>query len=85
LTGDETIANSKGCGSCHQTGYNGRVAIMEILSLDDRLRQYLLKNGNLEGCDRVVDDANLKPYEIKDSIINLQTSVEEITSQLNVT
>ena len=57
---------------------------MEILSLDDRLRQYLLKNGNLEGCDKVVDDVNLKPYEIKDSITSLQTSAEEITRQLNV-
>ena len=84
LTEDEIIANSQGCSTCHQTGYNGRVAIMEILSLDDRLRQYLLKNGNLEGCDKVVDDVNLKPYEIKDSITSLKTSAEEITSQLNV-
>ena len=58
---------------------------MEILSLDDRLRQYLLKNGNLEGCDKVVDHVNLKPYEIKDSIISLKTGGEEIASQLNVT
>ena len=85
LTEGEIIANSQGCSRCHQTGYNGRVAIMEILSLDDRLRQYLLKNGNLEGCDKVVDHVNLKPYEIKDSIISLKTSGEEITSQLNVT
>ena len=84
LTQDEIIASSQGCSTCHQTGYNGRVAIMEILSLDDRLRQYLLKNGNLEGCDKVVDDVNLKPYEIKDSITSLQTSAEEITRQLNV-
>ena len=84
LTEGEIIANSQGCSRCHQTGYNGRVAIMEILSLDDRLRQYLLKNGNLEGCDKVVDHVNLKPYEIKDSIISLKTSAEEITSQLNV-
>ena len=84
LTQDEIIASSQGCSTCHQTGYNGRVAIMEILSLDDRLRQYLLKNGNLEGCDKVVDDVNLKPYEIKDSISSLQTSAEEITSQLNI-
>ena len=56
LTEDSFIGEPGGCSACHQTGYNGRIAIMEILRLDEKLRQYLLKNGNLEEFDGAVDD-----------------------------
>lgn len=38
------IAQPKGCGSCHYTGYQGRVAIGEFFMLDDTVRP-LLKNS----------------------------------------
>ena len=83
LTEDSFIGEPGGCSACHQTGYNGRIAIMEILRLDEKLRQYLLKNGNLEEFDGAVDEPNFKPYEIRDCIKMLQTSIDEITGQLN--
>ena len=83
LTEDSFIGEPEGCSACHQTGYNGRIAIMEILRLDEKLRQYLLKNGNLEEFDGAVDEPNFKPYEIRDCIKMLQTSIDEITGQLN--
>ena len=83
LTEDSFIGEPEGCSACHQTGYNGRIAIMEILRLDEKLRQYLLKNGNLEEFDGAVDDPNFKPYEIRDCIKMLKTSIDEITGQLN--
>ncbi len=83
LTEDSFIGEPVGCSACHQTGYNGRLAIMEILRLDEKLRQYLLKNGNLEEFDGAVDEPNFKPYEIRDCIKMLQTSIDEITGQLN--
>ena len=83
LTEDSFIGEPGGCSACHQTGYNGRIAIMEILRLDEKLRQYLLKNGNLEEFDGAVDEPNFKPYETRDCIKMLQTSIDEITGQLN--
>ena len=83
LTEDSFMGEPGGCGACHQTGYNGRIAIMEILRLDEKLRQYLLKNGNLEEFDGAVDEPNFKPYETRDCIKMLQTSIDEITGQLN--
>ena len=83
LTEDSFIGEPGGCSACHQTGYNGRIAIMEILRLDEKLRQYLLKNGILEEFDGAVDEPNFKPYEIRDCIKMLQTSIDEITGQLN--
>ena len=33
----------KGCASCRQTGYMGRIGICEVLNIDDEIRDMLLK------------------------------------------
>ncbi len=40
---DHTIYRAKGCPSCFNTGYKGRVAIMEIMKLDEHLKSVILK------------------------------------------
>lgn len=35
-----------GCESCNHTGYRGRSAIVEVLNVDDRIRQAILKNAD---------------------------------------
>lgn len=36
------IAFGKGCPSCNQTGYRGRIAIHEILPIDDTIKAYMM-------------------------------------------
>ena len=38
--------NSKGCPACRHTGYQGRTAIFEMFSLNDEIRQLVLKRAN---------------------------------------
>ena len=40
------VAQSKGCMSCHYTGYHGRVAIGEFLMIDDSVRTILKNSEN---------------------------------------
>lgn len=40
------IAHSSGCGSCHYTGYRGRIAIGEFFMLDDSVRPILKNSEN---------------------------------------
>lgn len=76
----ETLRRGKGCPQCKNTGYKGRVAIHEVLSINDQIRsmmmnhkpmneikQYLLKNGMLF----LLDDGLLKAK-------NGFTTVEEV-------
>jgi len=35
---------AKGCSYCNQTGYRGRVAILEIISLDDAIREMIIED-----------------------------------------
>ncbi|MBF0511140.1 MAG: type II/IV secretion system protein [Candidatus Omnitrophica bacterium] len=40
---DGTFFEAKGCEHCQQTGYVGRRAVMEVLRVDDDIRQMILK------------------------------------------
>jgi general secretion pathway protein E len=45
---DATVyrAKEKGCPACFHTGYLGRSAIYELLSVDDEVRQHIMKNAD---------------------------------------
>ncbi|HBA70947.1 MAG: pilus assembly protein PilB [Geobacteraceae bacterium GWC2_55_20] len=38
----KTLYESKGCDECHGTGYRGRVAIVELLELNDQIRDLII-------------------------------------------
>jgi type IV pilus assembly protein PilB len=40
------FAYGKGCASCNFTGYRGRMAVTEILDIDDRLREMILQGAS---------------------------------------
>lgn len=44
--GAPTIYRAKGCEACFQTGYLGRTAIYELLTIDDEVRQLIMKNAD---------------------------------------
>ena len=39
-----TVRRGTGCGTCHKSGYHGRVAIHEILVIDEALRRLIAQN-----------------------------------------
>lgn len=43
----------KGCGSCRQTGYSGRLGLYELLVLDDHLRDLVAGNPNVTEFRRI--------------------------------
>lgn len=74
----EHYFDPKGCDQCHFTGYSGRKAIYEVISLDKDLRE-TIKDGVLDA------DAQLKERNIKsmaenafDLLANGFTTVQEI-------
>ncbi len=46
IKNDTTFYEGKGCERCRGTGYKGRVGVMEVLQIDDHIRDMLLKKGN---------------------------------------
>jgi type II secretory ATPase GspE/PulE/Tfp pilus assembly ATPase PilB-like protein/DNA-binding response OmpR family regulator len=62
----------KGCDSCHNSGYRGRVALHEVLAPDDHVRNLIASGASLHELGKVVkqlglatliEDARLKVHE----------------------
>lgn len=55
---DEDIVfyKGKGCSICNNTGYKGRIAVQEILKIDDNIREMILKRAS---------STEIKEYAIK--------------------
>jgi len=58
----ERIKRGKGCGNCNMTGYKGRLAIHEMLVIDETIRKLIMNN-------RPVSD--IREYAIKQGTIFL--------------
>ncbi|MBU6210489.1 MAG: Flp pilus assembly complex ATPase component TadA, partial [Planctomycetes bacterium] len=41
-----TFCRGKGCDHCNRTGYKGRMALFEIMVLDDTLRELIMQQAN---------------------------------------
>ncbi|WP_019620459.1 type II secretion system ATPase GspE [Amphritea japonica] len=41
---DSTLCEPVGCEHCRNTGYNGRIAICEVLPVDDHIRRQIMQN-----------------------------------------
>ena len=47
-----------GCEHCRHTGFNGRIAIHEILKVDDKIRKLILNFNDVEAIRRVALSEN---------------------------
>ncbi|MFQ3542617.1 GspE/PulE family protein [Halobacillus rhizosphaerae] len=76
----EKVYKGKGCSNCQNTGYRGRMAIQEILVVDDEIRNMMLNNQAI---------ANIRKYAWEQGMIFLMddgllkvkrglTTIEEI-------
>lgn len=67
------------CDQCHQLGYSGRFAVMEILMVDDRLRQAVLKNDQklLEEAARASGFKTMREHAVA-RVINGETTIKEM-------
>jgi general secretion pathway protein E len=60
--GDITLYHAKGCKECAQTGFIGRVSILEMLPMSDPLRTHIMRHAN---------SAELRIEAIKEGMITM--------------
>ena len=76
----ETVRRGKGCGSCNKTGYRGRIAIHEILPIDNHIRQLILKSSSTAEVREYAKKSGMK-FLIDDGLMKVQeglTTTEEV-------
>ena len=60
--GDVTLYHAKGCKECAQTGFIGRISIMEMLPMSDSLRTHIMRHAN---------SAELRAEAIKEGMVTM--------------
>lgn len=61
----DSVKVPRGCETCHQTGYQGRTAIPEILMVDDEFRQMIIDKAPL---------AQLKAKAVESGMVELRAA-----------
>lgn len=82
----DMLHKGKGCGNCNSTGYRGRIAIHEVLSVDDHLRQLITDSASVDelrlaakerGLVQLMEDGLLK---VSQGMTTLQEVLRETVS-----
>ena len=79
---------AKGCDNCNNSGYYGRISILEVLMIDDHIRQLITRKGSLDevkeyaikkkGMKTLRDDALIK---VKDGMTTLDEALRITTEE----
>jgi len=77
---DATIYRAKGCDSCFQTGYKGRISISEILVMESRLKKLVLKTFDSNQIQKEALNQNMETLRMDGvkKIVKGMTTVSEV-------
>lgn len=77
----ELLFRGRGCPSCNQTGYRGRLAIFEIFDLNEKMRDYIVrKDFTLDGLRQLAWESGMRTM-FEDGLKKVEvgiTTVEEV-------
>ena len=75
------LVRGRGCHNCNNTGYKGRVAVHEILTIDSKIRNLMTNNSGIDEIYSYVRENNLMK-SLQTSLLKLvrerKTSLEEL-------
>ena len=77
-----SIYRPQGCQYCNGTGYKGRIAVHEIMYMNDALREAILGNPNAEEVRRIAIENGMTPLfsACRDYVFKGITSLQELMS-----
>jgi general secretion pathway protein E len=75
-----TVYRAKGCEACFHTGYFGRSAIYELLTVDDEMRQMIMKNSDASMIKALAVEKGMRTLrqDGADKVLQGITSVDEV-------
>ncbi len=84
---DKQVYKAKGCDKCDNTGYKGRVAILEILRLDDDIDDLIARGGTQGEILRMAISKGFKTLADvgSDRVLDGTTSIDEVSRVVDLT
>ena len=80
---DKTFYTSSGCEYCNYTGYSGRTAIFELLTIDDEIKNFIETGASIHELQVLLKNKKINTL-IEDGIekaLNKITSLDEVIRQ----
>src|SRR5437588_4789525 len=81
--GTFTVYKGRGCEKCNNTGYKGRVALIEVMNIDDEIRELILSGGTAIDIKRKAAEGGMISLrrsgliKIKDGVTTIEEVVRE--------
>lgn len=75
-SGDGSFVSAHGCDECRQTGYKGRTAIGEVLSIDEHLRELVIRREPM---------SHVRDYAAKRGVQSLRRRALQLVAQRRTT
>ena len=74
------LVNSQGCEECNYTGYIGRTAVHEILTMSPAIRDNLANGGNTETVRKIAKEEGMKTLldNLRELVLNGTTTMAEL-------
>ncbi len=79
-----TFFEGKGCRHCRGTGYRGRMGIFEILVVDDKIRELILKKASADEIRKVAVKSGMKTLR-EDGLLKVQEGKTTLDEVMRVT
>ncbi len=81
--GDRPLYYGKGCENCNNTGYRGRIAIYEIMAINDRLRELVMRHASAALLRNEAVKSGMRPLRESGllAIYDGITTIEEVVKQ----
>ena len=74
------VTRGKGCGTCNKTGYRGRIAVHELLVVDEPLRSLIVQNRPVSELEQHLVKNGFKNM-LYDGLLKIRqghTTIEEV-------
>jgi len=81
--GTFTVYKGRGCDKCNNTGYKGRVGLIEVMNIDDDIRDLILSGGTAIDIKKKAAESGMISLrrsgliKIKDGITTIEEVVRE--------
>lgn len=78
--GAVTVYRPKGCHTCHDTGYQGRVGIFELMIIDERVRNLVTQSVDAKAIKRAAVQSGMETLRVDGArkVLDGTTSLEEV-------
>ena len=75
----------KGCSYCNNIGFFGRIAILEVLMIDDAIRELIIKSGSIDEIKQyAVEKSGMKSLR-EDSLLKVRQGLTTLDEAIAVT